>query len=58
MWLWRWTSPNLEKRKYHQCNRVEGVWVVGAVERTPQRKMFAISIDDRSRETLHAMIER
>ncbi len=46
------------KRKYHQGHRVEGVWVVGAVERTLQRRMFAISVDDRSRETLRAIIER
>ena len=46
------------KRKYHQGRRVEGVWVVGAGERIPQRRMFAISVDDRSRETLHAIIER
>ncbi len=46
------------KRKYHQGHRVEGVWVVGAVERTALRRMFAISVDDRSRETLHDMIER
>ena len=45
------------KRKYHHGHRVEGVWVVGAVERTPLRRMFAISVDDRSRETLHAIIE-
>ena len=45
-------------RKYHQGHRVEGVWVVGAGERTPQRRIFAISVNDRSRETLHAIIER
>ena len=43
------------KRKYHQGHRVEGVWVV---ERTPQRRMFAVSVEDRSRETLHAILER
>jgi hypothetical protein len=37
---------------------MEGVWVVGAVERTALRRMFDISVDDKSRETLHAIIER
>eukprot|EP01040_Poterioochromonas_malhamensis_P015484 gene15484-17338_t len=31
------------KRKNHRGHRVEGVWVVGGVERTDERKMFAIT---------------
>ncbi len=39
------------KRNYHQGQRVEGVWLVGAVERTPLRRMFAIIADERMRKT-------
>jgi hypothetical protein len=45
------------KRKYHRGHRVQGVWVVGGVERTPERRMFAISVQDRSKETLNDIIE-
>ena len=59
MSLWRWTSPNLKKENIIRAI----VWKVcglceGAVERTHQRRMFAISIYDRSRETLNAIIEK
>ena len=30
------------KRKYHRGHRVEGVWVVGGIERTPEKRCFAI----------------
>ena len=55
--LWRWTSPNLKKENTIRAIVMEGVWVLGAVERTALRRMFAINVDDRSRETLHAIIE-
>jgi hypothetical protein len=41
------------KRKDNRGKRVEGVWVLGGVERTPARKMFAVSVLlGRSRESL------
>ena len=46
------------KRKYHEGHHVEGVWVVGGVERTAQRRLFAESVHDRSAATLRAIIER
>jgi len=46
------------KRKHNRGHRVEGVWVVGGVERTPERRMFAISVEDRSAPTLLRLIER
>ena len=46
------------KRKYNRGHAVEGVWVVGGVERTPERRMFAVSVADRSAPTLLDVIER
>jgi transposase-like protein len=44
------------KRKYHRGHRVEGVWVVGGVERTPERRMFAQVVDKRDSATLLQVI--
>lgn len=40
------------KRKYHRGHRVEGVWVVGGIERTEEKKCFVVVVPDRSAETL------
>ncbi len=45
------------KRKYHRGHRVEGVWVVGGVERTPQRKSFYATVPNRTGETLEELIQ-
>jgi len=45
------------KRKYNRGHRVEGVWVVGGVEITLERRMFAVSVQDRSADTLRAIIQ-
>lgn len=45
------------KRKYHRGHRVEGVWVVGGVERTEERKMFLVSVPDRCKDTLHLILK-
>lgn len=37
------------KRKSHKGHRMEGVWVVGGVERTPERKIFVTTVEDRKR---------
>lgn len=44
------------KRKYNIGHHVEGVWVVGGVERTPERRMFAVAVQNRSAATLRAVI--
>ena len=44
------------KRKFNRGHKVEGVWVVGGVERTPERKMFMIKVADRSEQTMDAII--
>jgi ISXO2-like transposase domain len=46
------------KRKNHRGHRVEGVWVVGGVERTPARNLFAEVVNDRSTTTLKDVLLR
>src|SRR4029077_13634517 len=45
-------ETKLGKRKYHKGHRVEGVWVLVGVERTPERKVFLRILPDRSANTL------
>lgn len=40
------------RRKYHRGHRVEGVWVLGGIERTEERKLFLIPVPNRNEETL------
>ncbi|OQS54281.1 hypothetical protein EHP00_1113 [Ecytonucleospora hepatopenaei] len=40
------------KRKYNKGHHVERVWVLGMVERTPERRMVFISVKNRNKETL------
>jgi transposase-like protein len=44
------------KRKYHRGHHVEGAWVVGGVERTDARRMFAVVVEDRSGDTLKEIL--
>jgi ISXO2-like transposase domain len=46
------------KRKYHRGHHVEGVWVVGGVERTNERLMFAEVVERRDTQTLIDVISR
>lgn len=46
------------KRKYHRGHRVEGAWVLGGVERTPERRIFLVEVPDRSLQTLEDVICR
>ena len=46
------------KVKYHRGHRVEGVWIFGGVERTLEKKAFFAIVNDRKRETLHALIQK
>ena len=52
-------ESKLGKVKYGHGHRVEGVWVFGGVERgTPERKMFALPVADRTAPTLSRIIEQ
>ncbi|CDH61146.1 hypothetical protein RO3G_03583 [Lichtheimia corymbifera JMRC:FSU:9682] len=44
------------KRKNHKGHAVEGVWVVGGVEHTPERKIFVTTVEDRKKDTLHLIL--
>lgn len=46
------------KVKYHRGHRVEDVWVVGGVERTPQCKCFLVTATNRNTATMNALIEK
>jgi transposase-like protein len=46
------------KRKYNRGHRVEGVWVVGGIERTEDRKVFVIKVDSRDAQTLLGVLQR
>lgn len=49
-------ETKLGKRKYHRGHRVDGVWVVVGVERTPERRVFMVPVADRSAETLTQIV--
>jgi hypothetical protein len=44
------------KRKYNRGHSVEGMWVLGGVERTAAKKTFLQVVPDRSAETLLSVI--
>jgi ssDNA-binding Zn-finger/Zn-ribbon topoisomerase 1 len=46
------------KVKYHRGHRVEGVWILGGVERTEERRIFLVAVPDRTKETLVNILER
>ena len=45
------------KRKHNKGKRVDGVWVVGGVERTPERKVFLLTVPNRNQNTLKLIID-
>lgn len=50
-------ETKLGRRKYNRGHRVEGVWVVVGIERTPERKVFVIPVENRNREVLERIIK-
>lgn len=51
-------ETKMGKRKYNRGHHVDGVWVVGGVERTPERRVFLASVEDRSKATLFDLISK
>lgn len=49
-------ETKLGKRKYHRGHAVEGVWVLGGVERTPERRIFLVEVPNRSADLLTHII--
>ncbi|KCZ81183.1 hypothetical protein H312_01393 [Anncaliia algerae PRA339] len=43
-------ETKLGKRKYNRGRVVDCVWVVGGIERTPEKKCFLVEVPDRSAE--------
>ena len=46
------------KRKYNKGHHVEGTWVFGGVERTPERRVFVTAVPNRKAETLLDFIQK
>jgi transposase-like protein len=46
------------RRKYHKGRKVEGVWVLGMVEKTPERKIVCLPVDKRDGATLIPLIKK
>ena len=44
------------KRKYHRGKHVEGVWVVGMVERTPERRIALVPVSSRDADIIATLI--
>lgn len=44
------------KRKYHRGHGVDGVWMLGMVEKTPERRIILIHVPVRNRATLERII--
>ena len=51
-------ETKLGKRKYNRGHRVDGVWVLGGVERTPERKVFLVEVKDRKADLLLHVIKK
>jgi transposase-like protein len=50
-------ETKMGKRKFNRGHRVEGVWVVCGVERTAEKRYFAISVANRNSDTLKQIIQ-
>ncbi|KAI4293291.1 hypothetical protein PAPHI01_2680, partial [Pancytospora philotis] len=46
------------KRKYHRGHRVDGTWVLGAVEKTGKRRIIMLPVANRTREILLGILSR
>lgn len=50
-------ETKIGRNKYHRGKPVQGVWVMGAVERTDQRRIFVTEIPDKKENTLLQIIK-
>ncbi|KAI4293219.1 hypothetical protein PAPHI01_2493 [Pancytospora philotis] len=46
------------RRKFNRGHRVDGTWVLGAVEKTGKRRIMIIPIENRTRETLLGLLSK
>ena len=45
------------RRKYHRGRRVEGVWVIGGIENTSEKKCFLVKVEKRDEETIKKILK-
>ena len=45
------------RRKYHRSRRVEGVWVIGGIENTSEKKCFLVKVEKRDEETIKKILK-
>jgi transposase-like protein len=50
-------ESKLSERKFNRGRMVNGVWVIGGVERTAQRKVFLVPVEHRDTEAISRVIE-
>lgn len=46
------------KRKYNRGHRIEGAWVIGGIERTPEAKFFVEVVERRDNETIANVLSK
>ncbi|KAF9744822.1 hypothetical protein NGRA_3565, partial [Nosema granulosis] len=46
------------KRKYHRGHHVEGVWILGLVERSAKKRIILFRVKNRSKITLENLIKK
>lgn len=51
-------ETKMGKRKYHRGHRVDGVWVVCGVERTLEKKYFAVEVENRNSKTIEEILKK
>src|SRR5262249_979324 len=51
-------ESKMRKRIYNRGHRVEGLWVIGGVERTPDRQDFFVAVENRNVETMREVLTR
>ena len=51
-------ESKFRKRKYHRGHHVEGAWVIGGVERSVERRVFAEIVEKRDAATLVDVVRR
>jgi hypothetical protein len=44
------------KRKHNRVHHVNGVWIIGGVERTEERKIFACIVENRNADTIKRIV--
>jgi transposase-like protein len=46
------------RRKYHRGRVIDGVWIIGGIERTEQKRCFLIKVQKRDEETIKDILDK